>query len=142
MGICEPELVGLIIRPTLRQMGLYTKRAEQLLLQAAAASELGHHICPDRARRLGLYRITSKQHRQVWDTYLVHQPELASTVRGLASQRAFLNNPDDELITNLRYATAIAWLLIQQTCERMPSAKPTDAELLATAFNRRKRMAA
>lgn len=142
MGICEPELLGLVIRPTLRHMGLHSKRAEQLLLQAAAASELGHHLCPDRAKRLGLYRITSTQHRKVWDTYLVHRPELASTVRGLASQRAFLNNPDEELITNLGYATAIAWLLIQRTEELNTQAHLSDTQLIASAFGRRRRLAA
>ncbi|MBB3168477.1 hypothetical protein [Simiduia aestuariiviva] len=142
MGIYEPELIGLIIRPTLRQLGLHSDRAEQLLLQAAAASELGHHLCADKAKQLGLYRITPYQHRQVWDTYLVNHPDLASTVRGLASQRAFLANPDDELITNLRYATAIAWLLIQSTLESSDTGSQDDLQLLAIAFNRQPYLAA
>jgi hypothetical protein len=36
-------------------------------------------------------------------------------VRGLASQRAFLSDPDSELQTNLSYCTAIAWLLHQRS---------------------------
>ena len=39
---------------------------------------------------------------------------MASRVRGLASQRAFLSDPDGELQTNLSYCTAIAWLLYQR----------------------------
>ncbi|EEB77066.1 hypothetical protein GPB2148_2597 [marine gamma proteobacterium HTCC2148] len=32
----------------------------------------------------------------------------------MASQRAFLSDPDGELQTNLSYCTAIAWLLYQR----------------------------
>ena len=39
---------------------------------------------------------------------------MASRIRGLASQRAFLSDPDGELQTNLSYCTAIAWLLYQR----------------------------
>ena len=42
----------------------------------------------------------------------IHVPVDASRVRGLASQRAFLSDPDSELQTNLSYCTAIAWLLV------------------------------
>ena len=40
---------------------------------------------------------------------------MASRVRGLASQRVFLSEPDKELQTNLGYCTAIAWLLYQRS---------------------------
>jgi hypothetical protein len=133
MGICEPELLAHIIRPTLALLQQPSPRAENLLLQAALASEFGYHLCTEPASGLGLYRITSSQHRDIWDTHLVHQPDLASTVRGLASQRAFLSGPDDELITNLRYATAIAWLIIARAEAINPQL--SDDQLLRVAFN-------
>jgi hypothetical protein len=64
---------------------------------------------------LGLFHITTAQHRDIWDRYLAFKPEIASRVRGLASQRAFLSDPDSELQTNLSYCTAIAWLLYQRS---------------------------
>jgi hypothetical protein len=63
---------------------------------------------------LGLFNITAAQHRDLWDRYLAFNPDLASRVRGLASQRAFLSDPDSELQTNLSYCTAIAWLMQQR----------------------------
>ena len=63
---------------------------------------------------LGLFNITAAQHRDLWDRYLAFNPDLASRVRGLASQRAFLTDPDGELQTNLSYCTAIAWLMQQR----------------------------
>ena len=56
----------------------------------------------------GLFHIKEEQHSEIWDHYLVKNPDLASTVRGLASQRQFLHTPHTELCTNLNYATAIA----------------------------------
>ena len=43
---------------------------------------------------------------------LAFQPDLASIVRGFASQHHFLREPDLELVTNLNYATAVAMALI------------------------------
>jgi hypothetical protein len=80
------------------------------LLEAAVdAPDLG--LFSARNEGLGLFHITTAQHRDIWDRYLAFKPEIASRVRGLASQRAFLSNPDSELQTNLSYCTAIAWLL-------------------------------
>jgi len=52
---------------------------------------------------------------------------MASRVRGLASQRAFLSNPERELQTNLGYSTAIAWLLLDRARSASQSARPQAA---------------
>ncbi len=51
-------------------------------------------------------------------------------MRGLASQRAFLTDPDSELQTNLSYCTAIAWLLYQRSGQAI---QETSAGEAATA---------
>lgn len=56
----------------------------------------------------GLFHIKEEQHTTIWDDHLVKNPNLASSVRGLASQHQFLKTPHTELCTNLNYATAIA----------------------------------
>jgi hypothetical protein len=63
------------------------------------------------------YQITHDNHWSVWDTYLVNYPNLASKVRGLASQHRFLEEPDVELNLNLGYATAISAMLLLQASE-------------------------
>jgi len=50
-------------------------------------------------------------------------------VRGLASQHAFLGGPHLELTVNLRYSTAIAWMLIEEQATPLPAAD----DLLALA---------
>lgn len=114
MYASSEQLREQVIRPALEYLEMWTSDAEDTLLQALReAPELG--LFSHRPEGLGLFRITPAQHRDIWDRYLAFQPDLASRVRGLASQRAFLANPDRELQTNLGYCTAIAWLLYQRS---------------------------
>ena len=112
MGICAEELRLLVIKPTLKRLGVYSKTAENLLLATAAQeSGLGSHLKPAGQRALGIYQIHSLAHRHIWDDHLALHSDMASRVRGLASQQDFLSQPHAELATNLSYATAIAWFM-------------------------------
>lgn len=120
MGIAASELCRHVIRPTLIYLGRHCPTAESLLLGIAASqSALGNAL--DSRRGHGLYRITELRHQHLWDDYLALDPDRASLVRGLASQHAFLKGPHLELTVNLRYATAIAWLLIEAQGMPLPS---------------------
>lgn len=122
-----PDAGGLlddVIRPTLAYLNVAVPGAEQLLL---AMIEFNERF-PSSGDGLGPFRITAHQHRRVWDEYLAFNPDLASTVRGLASQRCFLQYPDRELITNLAYACAIAWILITTSGYDLPAAGDSAAQ--------------
>ncbi|RYY75707.1 MAG: hypothetical protein EOO52_10030 [Gammaproteobacteria bacterium] len=109
------DLRELVIRPILISLGEWSCSIENLLLGTAAQeSQLGFKMqsCQDNQR--GLYRISPLTHIEVWDQYLVKDPELASNLRGLASQQQFLKSPHAELITNLGYATGIAWMIYRR----------------------------
>jgi hypothetical protein len=111
MHVTAEYLRDQVIRPTLRYLGVWTPANEASLFDAAVnAPDLGL-FSPRSDGGLGVFHITASQHRDIWDRYLAFNPEIASRVRGLASQRAFLSNPDGELQTNLGYCAAIAWLL-------------------------------
>lgn len=117
MGICLDELRLMVIRPTLKHLRAWSPGVENLLLGTAAQeSQLGFHLKLGRRHGLGIYQIPPQTHREIWDKYLIHHPALASKVRGLASQRDFLQQPHSELATNLRYATAVAWLIYRAAC--------------------------
>lgn len=121
MGICVTELRDYVIRPTLKQLGQYSKAAENLLLGTAAQeSSVGFHLRQHNSHNLGIYQISPQRHIRVWDHYLVTLPELASDIRGLASQHEFLERPHAELTTNLSYATAVAWAIYRQHAVVMP----------------------
>lgn len=121
MGIAASELCLHVIRPTLVYLDRHCASAEALLLGAAASqSALGRAL--DHQHGHGLYRIAALRHQLLWDRHLARDPELASRIRGLASQHAFLAAPHLELTVNLRYATAIAWMLIEAEDTPLPAA--------------------
>ncbi|WP_110949030.1 hypothetical protein [Pseudomonas bohemica] len=120
MGIAASELRRYVIRPTLIYLGRHQPGAESFLLAVAASqSALGAEL--DSQRGHGLYGISDSLHYQLWDGYLAKDPDLASLVRGLASQHAFLTGPDLELTVNLRYSTAIAWMMVEASRLTLPS---------------------
>lgn len=115
MGIYTNDLREAIIRPTLKILGECSHSAESLLMGTAAQeSQLGFHLHGDNEGGLGLYRISAKTHTQIWDKFLINDPDLASRLRGLASQQQFLKSPHNELITNLSYATGVAWMIYKR----------------------------
>ena len=119
MGIAACELSQHVIHPTLLYLQRQSPAAEALLLGAAACqSALGSAL--DNQRGHGLYGISAQRHLALWDRHLARFPDLASRVRGLASQHAFLEAPHLELTVNLRYATAIAWLLVEEQNPTLP----------------------
>lgn len=121
MGIAAVQLRQHVIRPTLLYLERHSEAAEALLLGSAACqSGLGSAL--DDSNGHGLYRISAACHQHCWDHYLAQDPELASRVRGLASQHAFLALPHAELTVNLRYATAIAWQLVAALQQPLPVA--------------------
>ena len=121
MGIAACDLSQHVIRPTLVYLQRHSATAEAMLLGAAACqSALGSVLNTPQGH--GLYRISAQHHQILWDQYLAFNPELASRVRGLASQHAFLEAPHLELTVNLRYATAIAWLMIERENLALPHA--------------------
>lgn len=108
MGINPADFRQLVVRPTLEKLGKWSSSLENLLIGTAAqASGLGSQLSS--AHGYGIYQVNANLHQTVWDCFLAFDADLASAVRGLASQREFLCQPHIELTTNLSYATAIAW---------------------------------
>lgn len=121
MGIYVNDLRELIIRPALEQLNEWSQTAENLLLGTAAQeSQLGFRMQSNTDSGLGLYRISAKTHTQIWDEFLVTDSELASRLRGLASQQQFLKSPHNELISNLGYASGIAWMIYKRRHLKLP----------------------
>jgi hypothetical protein len=126
MYVTAEHLRDQVIRPTLKYLGAWTPATETFLLNSVVeAPELG--LFSPRNDGLGLFHITAAQHRDLWDRYLAFNPDIASRVRGLASQRAFLTDPDSELQTNLSYCTAIAWLLYQRSGQAIQESSAGEA---------------
>ena len=114
MYITAEHLRDQVIRPTLKYLGTWTPASEAFLLNVVVnPPDVG--LFSARRNGLGLFHITTDEHRDLWDRYLALNPDTAGRVRGLASQRAFLSDPDSELQTNLSYSPAVAWLLYHRS---------------------------
>lgn len=111
MDISKHELREKIIHPTLKYLGKAGIAAENVLVAIATQKQCELNAHHHNNKGLGPYEIDSNSHQMVWDKYLAFHPDLASRIRGLASQRAFLEDPHSELATNLCYSTAIAWVV-------------------------------
>lgn len=109
-----------VVMPCLSHLGW----AEQNLGLVLAVIPYAASVCPStEADQFGPYHMSHEQHWAIWDTYLAKDAELASRVRGLASQHRFVDDPDLELSLNAGYATAIAasGLQAQAGQEPLPS---------------------
>jgi hypothetical protein len=121
MGIYATDLRELIIRPTLLHLNDWSLAAENLLIGTAAQeSLLAFRIRSNDTKKLGLFQISADTHTRIWDEYIVLDPEIASRLRGLASQQQFLKSPHNELATNLSYATGVAWMIYKQRLQQLP----------------------
>lgn len=108
MELDAKELRETVIRPTLQYLGKDSDAAENILL---ALAQIGQQHAGHQEKSFGIFQIDAALHKKLWNQYLAFHPDLASRIRGLASQREFLNNPHIELTTNLSYACAIAWAI-------------------------------
>ena len=117
----DSDNIRFVIAHTLKTLGNYSPAAENLLLITIRLEDKHNAETPEGG--LGLYKIDRACHLKIWDGYLAFDPDRASTIRGLASQKTFLQDPHLELLTNLAYATAIAWSIYQRNKVTLPSAE-------------------
>lgn len=141
MNVYVNDLREAIIKPCLKTLGDYSCDVENLLVGTAmqesrCEKQLHSNIASDDSG-LGIYRITREKHRDVWDKYLIQYPDLASVVRGFASQQQFFRDPHNELVTNLSYATVIAWMIYRaaHVDEMKPTELSNPAHLWALHFD-------
>lgn len=119
MGINCQEFLELVVQPTLKQLGETSPVADKLMLATACyQSEMGHHL--KGSNGIGIFGINEELHQEVWDKHIAFDCDLASAIRGMASQHEFPKQPHVELATNLRYATAIAWMVYQYRDVTLP----------------------
>lgn len=111
MCIHIDDLREQVIKPCLQSLGDYSEGHVHLLTGTALVESFRMGTPPSERQGLGIYQITAIKHCEIWDKYLVQFPDLASQVRGFASQQQFLKNPHSELMGNLGYATAVAWMI-------------------------------
>ena len=126
------QLLSCVIRPTLDHLGVANAETKAWLLLGTATVVTASPAVRPWSEHYGIYAITHADHVRIWDEFLAKDADLASTVRGFASQHRFLQQPDQELNTNLAYATAIAAMFYEQAISAWPNT--TDPTCLASLW--------
>lgn len=116
----------LVIRPTLKSIGLWSPEAEELLLGTAAhESLLGTYLRQVRGPALGVYQMEPATYRDIWENYLRYKPHLVERLNKLVPAYDGPMPPEEQLITNLAYATAMTRIFYL----RVPKALPEEGDL-------------
>jgi hypothetical protein len=115
----------LVIRPVVRRLGLWSPAAERLLLGTALAESGLRQLHQVRGPARGLYQIEPATLRDLHANWLPRHPKLAEGLRLVTAPHAV---PEDQLIWNLAYATAIARLIYYRRPEPLPRADDLSAQ--------------
>ena len=120
MGINPKQLRELVIIPTLQYLNPvipYSIEAVDLLCMTAAHESLnGTYLKQIKGPALGIYQMEPATHDDIWDNFLSHRKILSQLVSGFDL---------DELVTDLKYATAMARVHYYRVPEALPKRKDT-----------------
>jgi hypothetical protein len=142
-GLDARQFRAFVVRPTLHKLGLWSAAAENLLVGTALTESALRALVQDggpgfagpgyaggfaEARgsaeasgpALGVYQIEPATHRDVLANFLEYRLGLAQRVREL---RAREPDPDEQLVTNLAYATAVCRVIYYRRPEPLPEAQ-------------------
>ncbi len=110
-----------ILVPTLHEIGLYSKSAEQLVLGTAVYESGGLKYIHQRdgGPALGICQMEPATHDDIWNNYLKYKIDLQYKITALAAFGGFL--PED-LMYNLRYAVAMCRVHYLRKKEPLPEA--------------------
>lgn len=112
MALYCPHFRDLIVRPVLKEMGLWSMFAEDLLLGTCAKeSRLGTFLKQLTGPALGIYQIEPDTHASVWTEILRSHPNTYKRCMEILNIKDSAILPDhDRLIYDFKYATIVARL--------------------------------
>ncbi len=120
------QLLELVIRPTLKKLGLHSEAAEQLVIGTIWQESRGEYIKQlGGGPALGLAQMEPATHDDIWRNYLAYKRTLANNITELASMQCLGDGmmPDaNELIGNLNYAVAMCRVHYRRVKAPLPKA--------------------
>jgi len=127
------QLLKYVIRPTLRDLGVWSVNAEQLVLGTACQeSACGEYLVQlGNGPALGIYQMEPATHADIWRNYLPGRA-LATKVSDLAIHAGL---DADEMIGNLYYATAMCRVHYLRVPSAIPSGLRKQAEYWKRHYN-------
>jgi hypothetical protein len=128
MSINSKQLRELIIRPTLKDMGMWSQSAENLLMGTAAQeSHLGAYIKQvGKGPALGIYQCEPATHADIVKYIERNDSKIFKDIGRLPVGVPYSNIDHNQLIYDLRYATFICRLHYYRKPEALPGEKDID----------------
>ncbi len=116
-----------ILRPALKNVGLYSLSAEQLLLGTCATeSQMGYYVRQVIGPAKGPYQMEPFTHDDIWKTYLNSRNDIVNKIMFACN---FMNKPtSDELVYNFMYATIMARIRYLRVPEKLPFINDIEAQ--------------
>ena len=113
------QLRELIIKPALLDLVLYSEDAVELLIfTCAIESDGGSFLKQIKGPALGIYQMEPATYNDLWVNFIAHRNDIKLQL--LHSFEALRMPPEDRLIYDLRYATAMARIHYARVKESLP----------------------
>lgn len=125
----------LIIKSTLNDLKMYSENAEELLVfTCAVESDGGSYLKQVNGTALGIYQMEPETHNDIWQNYIQNKSSLSMI---LFSNFHFIRPSEEMLISDLRYATAMARIHYRRIPQPMPERRNVDTiwEYYKTFYN-------
>lgn len=113
------QLRELVVQPTLRYLDPeipYSEDAvELLMLTAAHESRLGTYLKQVNGPALSIYQMEPATHKDIWDNYFRYNMGIKWLIEEISPKRKH-----EDLVTNLKYATAMTRAHYYRVPEKLP----------------------
>ncbi|WP_438466984.1 hypothetical protein [Marinomonas sp. PE14-40] len=123
------QLKDLVVKPVLKDLGMYSIAAEQLVLGTICQESGGIHLKQlGGGPALGICQMEPNTHKDIWINYLKYQRDIVKDLAGYISAAAedvyaVADYPDhDELISNLKYSVAMCRVHFWRKPNALPKA--------------------
>ena len=118
-GINANQLRNCIVIPTIKEIGLWSQVAENLIMGTAAQeSGCGQYIKQTKGPALGIYQCEPHTHDLVWVWVQKTKPQLYASLAALLGKAAL---GSARLVYDLRYATVVCRLHYLAVSKPLPS---------------------
>ncbi|MEY8204170.1 MAG: hypothetical protein RPR40_03760 [Bermanella sp.] len=109
-----------VVQPALKNMGMWSEAAENLLIGTIYQESRGGHYLRQLGNgpALGIYQIEPVTHEDVWANFISYRRTLERKVAGLLTGE----DRNSQLISNLSYATVIARIIYYRRPDALPGA--------------------
>jgi hypothetical protein len=131
----EPsDLLIYVIKPVLKDLGLWSVDAEKLILGTACAeSGCGRFLHQIGGPALGIYQMEPDTHNDIWDNFIEYRPELVKKLELMDASGH--GSYEDQLPGNLYYATAMCRIHYLRVPAPIPDSLPKQAAYWKNHYN-------